>query len=133
PTRLRDIAYDAVAAAGYVINYRLAIQHTDYLAAAAAPSPLQHFWSLAVEEQFYLGWPVLLLATGLLARRAAAQRAAAGRPATVSRRAAFAVLGCVTLASFAVGVWQTGAAAPWAYFGAPARIWELGAGGLLAL
>src|SRR5262249_46687596 len=120
PTRFREVAYDGLAATGYAINYRLALQGTDYLAAARAPSPLQHFWSLAVEEQFYLVWPLLLILVSLWA----AHRV---------RRNAILALFLVTLTSFAVGLWQTNAAAPWAYFGAPARIWELGVGALLAL
>src|SRR6266516_2089857 len=110
PTRFREVAYDAVAASGYAINYRLAIEGTDYLAAARAPSPLQHFWSLAVEEQFYLFWPLLLLAAALWVRRRR-------RPLAASvRRPEVLALLAVTLGSFAVGLWQTGAAAPWAYF-----------------
>ena len=61
------VAADAVAAALYVANYRFAVQRTDYLA-DASPSPLQHDWSLGVEEQFYLLWP-LLLVVFLAARR----------------------------------------------------------------
>jgi peptidoglycan/LPS O-acetylase OafA/YrhL len=120
PTRFREVAYDALAATGYAINYRLAIQGTDYLAAARAPSPLQHYWSLAVEEQFYLIWPLLLILVSLWALSRV-------------RRNAILALSTVTVLSFGIGLWQTNAAAPWAYFGAPARIWELGVGALLAL
>jgi peptidoglycan/LPS O-acetylase OafA/YrhL len=65
PLRLRSIAGDALAATVYGLNYRLAGQGTDYFAVDAAPSPLQHFWSLAVEEQFYLVWPLLLAAVAV--------------------------------------------------------------------
>jgi peptidoglycan/LPS O-acetylase OafA/YrhL len=58
---------DALAALAYVANWRMIIRGTGYVAATAAPSPLQHTWSLGIEEQFYLLWPLAL--TGLLAWR----------------------------------------------------------------
>ncbi|MFM8531171.1 MAG: acyltransferase, partial [Ilumatobacteraceae bacterium] len=51
-TRLDDLARDIAAAAMFSVNYVFASQGTDYLAAAADPSVVQHYWSLAVEEQF---------------------------------------------------------------------------------
>jgi peptidoglycan/LPS O-acetylase OafA/YrhL len=60
---------DALAALGYVANWRMIFRGTGYAAATAAPSPLQHTWSLGIEEQFYLLWP--LIAAGLLALLAA--------------------------------------------------------------
>ncbi|GIF14975.1 acyltransferase family protein [Actinoplanes teichomyceticus] len=57
---------DAYAALGYVANWRMIFRGTGYVAATATPSPLQHTWSLAIEEQFYLLWP--LIVAGLLAR-----------------------------------------------------------------
>nr|WP_296069278.1 acyltransferase family protein [uncultured Actinoplanes sp.] len=58
---------DAWAALGYVANWRMIFRGTGYVAATAAPSPLQHTWSLGIEEQFYLIWPLLVVA--VLARR----------------------------------------------------------------
>ena len=60
PLRMVDVAGDGAAAALYVSNIRFAAQATDYLQAELDPSPLLHFWSLGVEEQFYLFWPALL-------------------------------------------------------------------------
>src|SRR3954454_13286662 len=71
PLQARAVLGDAVASALYAGNYRLAVQGTDYLAADTPPSPFQHYWSLGVEEQFYLVWPALLVLGARLGRRAA--------------------------------------------------------------
>src|SRR5215207_8385412 len=105
PLQVPVVARDAAAAALYVANYRFAAQRTDYLA-DASPSPLQHYWSLGVEEQFYLLWPLLLLVVFLAARR--------------GRRSATRAAGAAV-------------SQPWAFFSLPTRAWELAAGGLVAL
>ncbi|WP_203815738.1 acyltransferase family protein [Paractinoplanes ferrugineus] len=117
-TRLGEFAQDALAATGYFANLRFAALGTDYLRADQAPSPFQHFWSLAVEEQFYLVWPLLILAGAYLWRR---------------RRPLAAILAVLSLASLVLSVTETARSAPWAYFGPHTRVWELGAGALLAL
>src|SRR4051794_1229520 len=61
PLQARSVLGDALASALYAGNYRFAVQGTDYLAADTPPSPFQHYWSLGVEEQFYLVWPALLI------------------------------------------------------------------------
>jgi hypothetical protein len=109
---------DAVAANVYAINYRLALLGTDYRTVSGAPSPLQHFWSLAVEEQFYLVVPLLLMVALVWMR---------------NRLALTAVLLLASGASLAWSVYASAASPVWAYFGAPTRVWELGSGALLAL
>jgi peptidoglycan/LPS O-acetylase OafA/YrhL len=123
PVRFGEYARDALASAAYVINLRLAVVGTDYLAAAEPPSPLQHFWSLAVEEQFYLVWPLLILAVTWAGRR----RGRLNVPAVA------VALGVLTGASFLLSVTETGRSAPWAYFGPHTRAWELGLGAMVAL
>ena len=119
PLRVPDVAGDAAAAALYVSNMRFALQATDYLQAQMAPSPLLHFWSLGVEEQFYVFWPALVL---LIVR---------GRT-DAGRRVAIAA-GLISAVSFGLALWLTEANAPWAFFSLPTRAWELGLGAFLAI
>jgi peptidoglycan/LPS O-acetylase OafA/YrhL len=112
-----DVARDGAAAALYVSNYRFALVATDYFAAQSAPSPLLHYWSLGVEEQFYLFWPLLLL---MVAR-------------VWSLRRLWAVALAVAVASFALSLWITGVDAPWAFYSLPTRAWQLALGALAAL
>jgi peptidoglycan/LPS O-acetylase OafA/YrhL len=121
----RSVGLDVVASALYVSNVRFAAQATDYLASDAAPSPVLHFWSLGVEEQFYVVWPLLVLAVALLARR----RTADG----VRRQHLALVLAALGAASFVLSLWLTARAQPWAFFGMPTRAWEFALGGLLAI
>ena len=118
PLRAMDVAGDGAAAALYVSNIRFVLQATDYLQSELDPSPLLHFWSLGVEEQFYLVWPALLML-------------AAGRGANV-RRIAIAI-GVVALASFVLSLAWTASDAPLAFFLLPARAWELALGAGIAL
>jgi peptidoglycan/LPS O-acetylase OafA/YrhL len=62
PLRLRDLGHDAISSAGFFANITFANRGTDYLQSTLPPSALQHFWSLAVEEQFYV---VLLYCSGV--------------------------------------------------------------------
>ncbi|MFD0581153.1 acyltransferase family protein [Dactylosporangium darangshiense] len=124
PTRFPSTALDALTSTFYGINWRLAAEGVDYLNAGAPPSPLQHFWSLAVEEQFYLAWPLLLLASSLAWR---------WRRTKLSRTAIVLTLLAAGGLSFYAGVQQTRDAAPWAYFGAHTRAWELALGALVAI
>ncbi|MBB2942193.1 peptidoglycan/LPS O-acetylase OafA/YrhL [Actinoplanes lutulentus] len=118
PPRFGGYAADAVGAATYTMNLRLADAGTDYFA-GEVPSPFQHFWSLAVEEQFYLVWPVLIAVLAIGARR--------------WRWLPGTVLTLGVLASLGWSVYELERSAPWAYFGSLSRAWELGVGALLAL
>ncbi len=132
PLTARSVLKDGVACALYVGNYRFALLQTNYLTASAAPSPFQNYWSLGVEEQFYLIWPAVLLLASLAWRRRAG-RHAGRRDRPPSRATAAAVLGVIAVASCAFSVWLTNASEPWAFFSLPTRAWELAVGGLIAL
>jgi peptidoglycan/LPS O-acetylase OafA/YrhL len=123
PLQARQVALDGVAAAVYAANYRFAMVSTDYLSPETAPSPLQHYWSLGVEEQFYLAWPLLLVLAVWAVRRSRRL----GRVLVVTGLAGLVV------ASFAASVVLTSLSQPWAFFSLPSRAWELGAGAMVAL
>jgi peptidoglycan/LPS O-acetylase OafA/YrhL len=127
PLEARNALKDGIASALYVGNYRFAISGTDYLDAGAAPSPFQHYWSLGVEEQFYLLWPALIIGTTWLTTR---QR---GTTTPRSVRPYLAVLAFVAAVSFALSLNWTSTSPPWAFFSLPTRAWELAAGGLVAM
>jgi peptidoglycan/LPS O-acetylase OafA/YrhL len=137
PLQARSVLGDALASAVYAGNYRLALRGTDYLAANTFASPFQHYWSLGVEEQFYLLWPVLLITSGWIARRASGSPERRGAHRRVSPGTAMApallVVAGIAVASFAVSLRWTQMAPPWAFFGLPSRAWELAIGGLVAL
>lgn len=126
PLQARSVFVDGIASALYVGNYRFAARSADYLG-SDAPSPFQHYWSLGVEEQFYLVWPVLLVGTAWLLRRVWPGGAAA-------RMAPYAVvLAFAGAASLGAAVLCTRLSPSWAFFSLPTRAWELAAGGLVAL
>jgi peptidoglycan/LPS O-acetylase OafA/YrhL len=130
PLQARGVFGDGIASALYVGNYRFAIQGTDYLAADTPPSPFQHYWSLGVEEQFYLLWPALIIGTTWLVRRAGR---CTGSNATRSQTPYLVVLAVVAAVSFAMSLMWTHTSPPWAFFSLPTRAWELAVGGLVAL
>ena len=120
-TLLPTVARETIASALSVENWALAASATDYLSAENAPSPVQHYWSLSVEEQFYVLWPLLIAALAFLGR---------GR-----RPQAWWAVGLVgvTAASLTTSVLLTSSDPAAAYFVTPTRVWELGLGSVLAL
>jgi peptidoglycan/LPS O-acetylase OafA/YrhL len=127
----KAVIVDAIASALYVSNYWFVLQGVDYQLAYSPPSPFQHYWSLGVEEQFYLLWPPLIIGTAWLARRK--HRRAGAHAAASPQRPYLLVLALVAIASFAASLLAT----PWvpslAFFSLPTRAWELAVGGLVAL
>jgi peptidoglycan/LPS O-acetylase OafA/YrhL len=123
PLRNTEVAGDIVSSALYVANWHFAAQSVDYFAQGLEPSPVLHLWSLAIEEQFYLVWPgVMLLATWFWRRR--------GRSV---RPALWVVLTLILVGSLVYGIVLTDDKPAFAYFSTFARAWELGLGAALAL
>ncbi|XAS66566.1 acyltransferase family protein [Micrococcaceae bacterium Sec5.7] len=122
-SRWVDTACEVLASALYAENWVLAAKSVDYSASTASATVAQHYWSLSVEEQFYLVWPVLLMVLfGLAARR--------GKPMV---RAVFAGIAAVTVLGLMASVLTTELSPNQAYFVTPVRAWEFGAGALAAL
>jgi peptidoglycan/LPS O-acetylase OafA/YrhL len=119
--QLRSLRGDVFGAFAYVANWRFYFSGRSYEQLFSAPSPLLHFWSLAIEEQFYIFFPVVLLAVLMIAR---------GRRAVI---AAFFVAGIA--ASVAAGLLLGGGVDGQSrvYYGTDTRAAELLVGALLAL
>ncbi|NGN95057.1 acyltransferase [Nocardioides sp. KC13] len=118
-TRTDQIAGDAGWAAVFLANVHFAGEAVDYFN-NAAPSPFQHYWSLSVEEQFYVVWPLLVLAVALWI------------PKQHRRRAITGLAALVAVVSLAWSLHVTASDPTTAYFSTPARAFELAAGALLA-
>jgi len=119
----RDWLVEVVAASAYAENWLLARKSVDYMAQGAAASPTQHFWSLSVEEQFYIVWPVMILAVTVLLRKSSEAKRS---------RAMLLVIALIAASSLAYSYWLTAHDSSTAYFSTPVRAWEFAAGGLLA-
>lgn len=105
---------DLFAAAAYISNYLFAWWQNDYQNLNATPSPFIHYWSLAVEEQFYVIWPIFIL---FLSR--------------YGKRAIFYGIALTTTLSLLLSIYQTQTSPIWAFYSLPTRAWELGVGALL--
>jgi peptidoglycan/LPS O-acetylase OafA/YrhL len=130
PLQARSVIGDGITSALYVGNYRFVYQNADYFAPYMPPSPFQHYWSLGVEEQFYLVWPALIIGTAWLIRRARRRTRA---DATSSESPYLVVLALVGAVSFAMSLVVTYWAPLVAFFSLPTRAWQLAVGGLVAL
>lgn len=105
----------------YFENIQLQLDSTDYFA-DTNPSVYQHYWSLSVEEQFYIFWPIALIVIGLISK-------SFGK----LKRNLMVVVGATTLASFSYGVYLTFTNPDASYFDSFSRAWEFGAGALLSI
>ncbi len=130
PLQVPSVIGDGIASALYVGNYRFALQFRNYFNAIQPPSPFQHYWSLGVEEQFYLVWPALIIGTAWLIRRT---RRRPKTDATASKTPYLVVLALAGAVSFAMSLAVTYVLPAVAFFSLPTRAWQLAVGGLVAL
>jgi peptidoglycan/LPS O-acetylase OafA/YrhL len=130
PLQVKSVLVDGITSALYVGNYWFVMRGVDYFGGNRPPSPFQHYWSLGVEEQFYLVWPGLIIATAWLIRRAGRRTRA---EATSSLCPYLAVLALVAAVSLAMSLIVTYVMPPAAFFSLPTRAWQLAVGGLVAL
>lgn len=121
PSSRRSATFgEIVASVLYVENWALASKSVDYLAREEGSSPVQHFWAMSIQGQFYVIWFVLFLVAVWLG---------AHRIRTTLRW----ILGGLFVASFGFSIYLTALDQPLAYFHTGTRVWEFAAGGLLAL
>jgi peptidoglycan/LPS O-acetylase OafA/YrhL len=129
PLAAERALHDGVSGIYFGANVHFAAQGADYFNAGFSPSPIQQFWSLSVEEQFYIVWPLLLAVSSLawlrLRRRSETQRPVIG--------AVIVVLAVLTAISLMASIRQTATSPSWAYFSIVTRAWELGVGAAVAL
>ncbi|WP_456286954.1 acyltransferase [Microbacterium sp. JZ70] len=116
--RALQITLDAVSALLFVSNWHFAELGTDYLQADGPVSPVQHYWSLSIEEQFYAIWPLVLLALVVVAK--------------ARRRVLAAVIVVAIILGVAAAAYRTAKEPNAAYFETWGRAWELLAGALVA-
>lgn len=126
-TRFQQVWTDGIWAALFAGNWRFAIAGTDYFQAGGPVSPLQHFWSLAVEEQFYFVWPWVMLLVFVLGGKSSKwdQR--------VAHRAVGIAMVVIIVSSYLWATYETTTDPAVAYFSTFSRAWELGIGALLAV
>ena len=124
-SRVHDTVVDVWWALGFSANIHFADIGTDYFQVDRPLSPVQHYWSLAVEEQFYLIWPLAMLGVLYWVSRQSQVKNA--------RTVLLGVVGTASLASFVVGLSHTASSPSSAYFSTPSRAWELGVGAVIAV
>ncbi len=127
---------DALSTVFYFANWHFIAAHSNYFASSGPPSPLQHTWSLAIEEQFYLVWPLVVLAVLGIGRRSRRRAGARTDPVRMRRRLG-ALLGLAVVGAVASAVWMAVLVTPFdtvrAYYGSDTRAESLLVGAALAL
>lgn len=131
PLQARPAITDGIASALYVSNYQFVLRGVDYFSNHIAQSPFLHYWSLGVEEQFYLVWAPMLLGTMWLIRLAHRARRRPDTPA--SKRPFVVLLALIAVVSFAMSFLASYIVPAAAFYSLPTRAWQLAIGGLVAL
>ena len=124
PIRVRSLTSDMIATAGFSSNLLFAHRGADYLQSSFPPSPLQHYWSLAVEEQFYVVWPALVFVVCL---------GISNTSRFTARVRVGVTSGVIAVASFVACMALMNTSQPWAFFAPHTRAFELAFGALLAV
>lgn len=119
-----QIIQEVFASALYYENWQLALNSIDYLAQNNEASPLQHFWALSIQGQFYISWPLVILLAYFLAKKILK---------TPIRKTLLTILVLIFLLSISYSIYITNKNQPWAYFDTFARVWEFSLGGIVAL
>ena len=117
----------ALATVGYVANWQLLFTHQSYFVQFDVASPLKHTWSLAIEEQFYLVWPLVIL--GLMRLLSKMRRTSQWRTAGLT----LTIAGAVASAGWMAILWLNGASVDRVYYGTDTRAFDLLAGATLAM
>lgn len=126
PLQAKAVTGDGIASALYIGNYWFVFHGIDYQLAYTPPSPFQHYWSLGVEEQFYLVCPAVIIGAAWLIRRRRRQDPSSERPYLL-------ILALVGALSFGASLVATPIVPSLAFFSLPTRAWELAVGGFVAL
>ncbi|MFD2044513.1 acyltransferase family protein [Ornithinibacillus salinisoli] len=120
----KQIISEIFSSAFYFQNWQLATNAIDYLAQNNDASPLQHFWALSIQGQFYVTWPLVIFTAYLIAKKILK---------TPTRKTLLVILSTMFLISIGYSIYITDNNQPWAYFDTFARVWEFSLGGIIAL